>query len=44
MRYLVQVKLDIGWWTALSTPSLKKANNKFDRLLKQSHEVKIKES
>lgn len=41
MKYLVKVKLPIGWWVALETPSLTAAIDKYARLAKQKHSVRV---
>ena len=41
MKYLVKVKLPIGWWTAFQTPSFTKALDKYCRLAKQKHSVRL---
>jgi hypothetical protein len=41
MKYLVKVKLAIGWWTAFQTPSFTKALDKYCRLAKQKHSVRL---
>lgn len=41
MKYLVKVKLPIGWWTAMQTSDLVKAIDKYARLAKQKHSVRI---
>ena len=41
MTYIVKVKLPIGWWTAFQTPSFTKALDKYCRLAKQKHSVRL---
>jgi hypothetical protein len=41
MKYELQVKLPIGWWTAMQTSDLVKAIDKYARLAKQKHSVRI---
>ena len=41
MKYQLQVKLPIGWWTAMQTSDLVIAIDKYARLAKQKHSVRI---
>ena len=41
MKYQLQVKLPIGWWTAMQTSDLVKAIDKYARLAKQKHSVRL---
>ena len=41
MKYIVKVKLPIGWWPTFETPSFKAALDKYCRLAKQKHSVRL---